>query len=103
VEAPLSGLGPAQLLAGNLAQHLPFTPSADQQVVRMFVHTAPKAVRERLRLVQVEKLDLSRVKKEDIEVIEYLKASHPDLYRNLRKAVKGRRRKPEAAPEHASE
>jgi len=63
----------------------------------------PKPVRELLRLVHVEKLDLSRVKKEDIEVIEYLKATHPDLYRNLRKAVKGQRRKPEAAPEHASE
>lgn len=50
----------------------------------------PKPVRELLRLVHVEKLDLSRVRKEDFEVIEYLKASHPDLYRNLRKAVKGR-------------
>jgi transcriptional regulator with XRE-family HTH domain len=56
----------------------------------------PKPVRELLRLVHVEKLDLSRVRKEDFEVIEYLKASHPDLYRNLRKAVKSRRRRPEA-------
>jgi transcriptional regulator with XRE-family HTH domain len=56
----------------------------------------PKPVRELLRLVHVEKLDLSRVRREDFEVIEYLKSSHPDLYRNLRKAVKTRRRKPEA-------
>jgi transcriptional regulator with XRE-family HTH domain len=48
----------------------------------------PKPVRELLRLVHVEKLDLTRVKKEDFEVIEYLKEHHPDLYRNLRKASK---------------
>jgi len=48
----------------------------------------PKPVRELLRLVHVEKIDLTRVRKEDFEVIEYLKQSHPDLYRNLRKAIK---------------
>ncbi len=48
----------------------------------------PKPVQELLRLVHVEKLDLTRVKKEDFEVIEYLKQNHPDLYRNLRKASK---------------
>jgi len=48
----------------------------------------PKPVQELLRLVHVEKLDLTRVKKEDFEVIEYLKSSHPDLYRNLRKALR---------------
>jgi transcriptional regulator with XRE-family HTH domain len=53
----------------------------------------PKPVRELLRLVHVEKLDLSKVRKEDFEVIEYLKAHHPDLYKNLRKAAKGRRKK----------
>ena len=52
----------------------------------------PKPVRELLRLVHVEKLDLSKVRKEDFEVIEYLKAHHPDLYKNLRKAAKGRRK-----------
>ncbi len=50
----------------------------------------PRPVRELLRLVHIEKIDLSRVRKDDFEVIEYLKTSHPDLYRNLRKAVKGR-------------
>lgn len=52
----------------------------------------PKPVRELLRLVHVEKIDLTRVKKEDFEVIEYLKTEHPDLYRNLRKASKSRRK-----------
>jgi transcriptional regulator with XRE-family HTH domain len=55
----------------------------------------PKPVRELLRLVHIEKLDLSKVRKEDFEVIEYLKVTHPDLYRNLRKAVKSRGRKRE--------
>ena len=51
----------------------------------------PKPVQELLRLVHVEKLDLTRVKKEDFEVIEYLKQSQPDLLRNLKKAAKDRR------------
>jgi hypothetical protein len=31
------------------------------------------------------------VKKEDFEVIEYLKTANPDLYRELRKRSKGKR------------
>lgn len=58
----------------------------------------PKPVLELLRLVHVEKLDLSRVKKEDFEVIEYLKENHPDLYRNLRKASKPARSSKRGAP-----
>ena len=50
----------------------------------------PKPVCELLRLVHIEKIDLSSVKKEDFEVIAYLKSDHPDLYRNLRKAIKAR-------------
>src|SRR3954452_4237466 len=50
----------------------------------------PKPVRELLRLVHVEQIDLSQVKRVDFEIISYLKTSHPDLYRTLRRAVKGR-------------
>lgn len=50
----------------------------------------PKPVRELLRLVHVEQIDLSRVKREDFEVIEYLKETHPDLYKSLRKAVRAK-------------
>jgi transcriptional regulator with XRE-family HTH domain len=53
----------------------------------------PKPVRELLRLVHVERVDLSKVKKEDFEVIEYLKVSQPDLYRKLRKAARDSARK----------
>jgi hypothetical protein len=35
-------------------------------------------------------LDLSQVKRVDFEIIIYLKESHPDLYRTLRRAVKSR-------------
>lgn len=50
----------------------------------------PKPVRELLRLVHVEQVDLSQVKRVDFEIISYLKDSHPDLYRSLRRAVRGR-------------
>jgi transcriptional regulator with XRE-family HTH domain len=58
----------------------------------------PKPVQELLRLVHVEKLDLSRVKKDDFEVLEYLKQNHPDLYRNLRKAAKPARSSKRGGP-----
>lgn len=50
----------------------------------------PKPVRELLRLVHVEQVDLSRVRKEDFEIIEYLRDTHPDLYKSLKKAVKAK-------------
>lgn len=48
----------------------------------------PKPVRELLRLVHVEQLDLTRVKKEDFDIIEYLKKEQPDMYKSLRKAAR---------------
>src|SRR6476619_8182877 len=50
----------------------------------------PKPVRELLRLVHVEQIDLSQVKRIDFEIISYLKDAHPDLYRNLRRAARAR-------------
>lgn len=47
----------------------------------------PKPVRELLRLVHVEQIDLTRVKRDDFEIVEYLKGTHPDLYESLKKAV----------------
>src|SRR5499426_3028478 len=52
----------------------------------------PKPVRELLRLVHVERIDLSRVKKEDFEIIDHMKVNHPDLYQSLRKAARSKRR-----------
>ena len=52
----------------------------------------PKPVRQLLRLVHVERIDLSRVKKEDFEIIDHIKVNHPDLYQSLRKAARAKRR-----------
>ena len=56
----------------------------------------PKPVKELLRLVHVEQIDLGRLKREDLEIIDYLKDSHPDLYKSLKKAAKGGRKGAEA-------
>jgi transcriptional regulator with XRE-family HTH domain len=53
----------------------------------------PKPVRELLRLVHVEQIDLSQVKRVDFEIINYLKESHPDLYRNLRRAARSKHKR----------
>jgi len=50
--------------------------------------TMPKPVKELLRLVYVEELDLSRVRKEDFEIIDYLKTQQTDLYKKLKKAAR---------------
>jgi transcriptional regulator with XRE-family HTH domain len=50
----------------------------------------PRPVKELLRLVHVEQIDLSQVKRIDFEIISYLKDAHPDLYRGLRRAARAR-------------
>lgn len=55
--------------------------------------TMPKPVRELLRVVHIEQIDLSRVRKEDFEILDHLKAHHPDLYQSLRRAVRAKRKK----------
>jgi transcriptional regulator with XRE-family HTH domain len=57
----------------------------------------PRPVRELLRLVHIERLDLSKVRKEDLEIIEHVRSHHPDLYQSLKKAVKNKRRRGEYA------
>ncbi len=53
----------------------------------------PKPVRELLRLVHVEGLDLSKLRREDLDIIDYLKESQPELYKSLRRAVRSGRGK----------
>ena len=53
----------------------------------------PRPVRELLRLVHVEQLDLQKIKREDMDVIEYLRNEEPEQLKNLRKMAKGRLRK----------
>jgi uncharacterized protein YgfB (UPF0149 family) len=52
----------------------------------------PRPVRELLRVVHVERVDLSQLEQMDFEIIDYLKTARPDLYQNLRRASKNRGR-----------
>ena len=53
----------------------------------------PKPVRELLRLVHVEQIDIKAIKREDWDVIEYLKAQEPELYKSLKKSARSKSRK----------
>ena len=57
----------------------------------------PKPVRELLRLVYIEQIDLTRIRGQDVEIIDYMKETHPDLYKSLGKAVKALQRQQAAA------
>ncbi len=50
----------------------------------------PKPVRELLRLVHVDQVDLKKINKADIALITYMKSTQPALYRRL-KAEAGKR------------
>ena len=52
----------------------------------------PRPVRELLRLVHVEQIDIQRFKREDMDVIEYLKSEESDLFRTLKKSAKGKKK-----------
>ncbi|MFA7316181.1 MAG: transcriptional regulator [Sulfuricella sp.] len=56
----------------------------------------PKPVRELLRLVHMEHVDLTKVKREDFEIVEYMKQSHADLYKSMKKAVRSTHKAGEA-------
>lgn len=47
----------------------------------------PRPVRELLRVVHVEGVDLARVRREDIELLDHLKACQPGLYESLRASL----------------
>ena len=53
----------------------------------------PKPVRELLRLVHVEQIDIKAIKHEDWEVIEYLKAEEAELFKSLKKSARSRSKK----------
>jgi len=46
--------------------------------------TMPKPVQELLRLVHVDQIDVRKITRGDFQVISYLKASDPGLYKRLR-------------------
>lgn len=53
----------------------------------------PKPVRELLRLVHVEQIDIRTIKRDDWEVVEYLKAQEPELYKSLKKSARNHAKK----------
>lgn len=48
----------------------------------------PKPVQALLRLVHVEQIDINRLRREDFEVIEYLRAKDPAQFKELKKSAK---------------
>jgi transcriptional regulator with XRE-family HTH domain len=48
----------------------------------------PRPVRELLRLVHVEQIDIHHIKHEDMAVIDYLKTEEAALYKTLKKSAK---------------
>lgn len=48
----------------------------------------PRPVQHLLRLVHVEQIDIAKVRKEDFEVVEYLKSHDTDLFKSLKKQAK---------------
>jgi len=53
----------------------------------------PRPVQTLLNLVHVEQVDISKIKKDDIEVVEYLKATDPEMYKTLKKAARAKQKK----------
>jgi len=53
----------------------------------------PRPVQQLLRLVHVEHIDISRVKREDFEVAEFLKTHNPNMYKTLKKQARSSTKK----------
>ncbi len=48
----------------------------------------PRPVQALLRLIHIEQVDISKIKKDDVAVAEYLKSTEPDQYKELKKAAR---------------
>jgi DNA-binding transcriptional regulator YiaG len=48
----------------------------------------PRSVSELLRLVHVEQLEIQKLRKSDLEIVEYLKANQPARFKELKKLAK---------------
>lgn len=49
----------------------------------------PRPVQQLLRLVHVEQIDIQKIKRDDYEVVEYLRSAKPGLFKELKKDAKG--------------
>jgi len=52
--------------------------------------TMPKPVQELLRLVHVERIDIGKAKGEDFALVSFPKSANPNLYKDLKKAMRVR-------------
>lgn len=52
----------------------------------------PRPVQALLRLVHIEQIDINKIRKEDVEVAEYLKSNDPDTYKTLKKEARAARK-----------
>jgi len=52
----------------------------------------PRPVQALLRLVHVEQVDIGKIRKDEVDVIEYLKQSDPELLKNLKKEAKAKKK-----------
>jgi len=50
----------------------------------------PRPVRELVRLVHIEQIDLTKIRKDYLIVAELLKIQDPELYKNLKKSIKSK-------------
>jgi len=48
----------------------------------------PRPVRQLLRLIHVEQIDVDKIKREDYEVVEYLRSEKAALFKELKKEAK---------------
>ncbi|WP_417067177.1 helix-turn-helix domain-containing protein [Niveibacterium terrae] len=53
----------------------------------------PRPVQALLKLVHVEQIDPGKVKREELDVIEYLKNANPELLKTLKKEARANKKK----------
>lgn len=52
----------------------------------------PRPVQALLRLVHVERIDIDKIRKDDYELIEYLRNHKQELYKTLKKEAKAKKK-----------
>ncbi|TVT75862.1 MAG: helix-turn-helix domain-containing protein [Denitromonas halophila] len=52
----------------------------------------PRPVQALLRLVHIEQVDIEKVRRDDMEMADYLKRSNPELYKTLKKEARAARK-----------
>lgn len=52
----------------------------------------PRPVQHLLRLVHVEQIDIAKIRKDDYEVIEFLRSQKSDLFKELKKEARAARK-----------